>query len=134
MVPVPAPTLCALDTNSWLGRRPELAAERAQSLGRERRSGGGGQPPVEADGEAVDHRGAHLGADQLGAGAVEQHISGRGVGGQRDGRPGDRKQAAVEAEQEAGVVGVAGTGVGHVHQVAVHGDAVGQGAAGAGGR
>ena len=112
--------------------RPELAAERAQALGRERRAGGGGQPAVEADSEAVDHRGAHLGAGQLGAGAVEQHVSGRGVGGQRDSRPGDREQAAAQAEQEAGVVGVAGTGVGHVHQGAVHGDAVGQGAAGAG--
>ena len=39
-------------------------------------------------------------------------------------------QLAEEAEPEAGVVAAAGTGVGHVHQVAVNGDAVRQETAG----
>lgn len=55
---------------------------------------------------------------------------GRGAGGQRDCRPGDRVQAAGGTEPEAGVVGIADPGIGHVHQAAGDRDAVGPGAAG----
>ena len=72
----------------------------------------------------------HLGAGQLGAGAVAQRVTGRGAGGQRDSRAGDRVQAAVGAQPEAGVVAAAGPGVGQVDQVTGDRDAVGQQAAG----
>ena len=66
----------------------------------------------------------------LRAGAVEQHVTGRGAGRQRHGRARDRVQAAVGAQPEAGVVAAAVTGVGHVDQVTGNRDAVGQQAAG----
>ena len=64
------------------------------------------------------------------AGTVEQHIARLGAVGQREGRPGDRVQAAVGTEPEAGVVAAAVTGVGHVHQVTGDRDADRQDAAG----
>src|SRR5258708_20076191 len=100
-------------------RRAELAAERAKALRGERRSRGSGQEPVLADGEAVDLGGPDAGPDELAAIPVEQHIPWLRAAGQRDGRAGDRLQAAVVAEPEPGVVAAAVTGVAPVPQPAV---------------
>jgi uncharacterized membrane protein len=86
--------------------RAELAAERAQALGRERGPGGGGQAAAGADGEAVDPGRADLGAGQLGAGGVEQDVAGGSAGGQADGRSGDPEQVTSD-EAEARVVAAA---------------------------
>ena len=121
---VPVPVLCALDTNSWLGLVGRNSLPNGpRPWARNGDPGAAVRRPPGTDGEAVDLGGSDPGADELAAGAVEQHVAGLGCVGQRHGRAGDRGQAAAAAQPEAGVVAAAGAGVGHVHQAAVDGDA-----------
>ena len=116
--------LCALETKSWLG----LVGRNSLPNG-PRPWAGNGEP-----GAAVSRPSkptVKLSISEVPTSVPTSLVpvvlnstsAGRGTGGQRDGRPGDRMQLAEEAEPEAGVVAAAGTGVGHVHQVAVDGDA-----------
>src|ERR1700722_4421658 len=117
MVPVPAPTLCALDTSSWSGSVGRTALPNGP-----RPWAGNGEPgaAVSRPSRPTVKLSITEVPTSVPASLVPVPLNSTSAGG------------AAAAEQEAGVVGVAGAGVGHVHQVAVHGNAVGQGAAGAG--
>src|SRR5947208_3452617 len=78
----------------------ELTPERAGALSGERRAGRGREEAVRADDEAVDQRGVDLCADEPGAVAVEENVTGRGPGGQGDGRAGERSQVAAGIDGE----------------------------------
>src|SRR5579859_6104921 len=118
MVPVPAPTLWALDTNSWSGL-----------VGRNSLPNGPRPWAVNGDPVALVSRPSKptvkLSITEVPTSVptslVPVPLNSTSAGGAR---------AAVGAEAESGLVGIAGAGVGHVHQVAEDRDAVRQGAAG----
>lgn len=115
IVPVPGPTLWALETKK-VGRigRAELAPKRAEALRGKRRGRRSRQASIRTNGEAVDQRGADPRSNELGSVAVEENITGRGPVRQGNGRAGQRPQVAARIEREARVVGAAVAGVGDV--------------------
>ena len=97
MVPVPAPTLWALETNScWGSVGRNSLPKRPEPLGGGRGPGSGGQEPASPHDEAVDQRRADPGAYQVVTGRVEEHIAGLGTVGKGNRRVGQRLQLPEE--------------------------------------
>ena len=108
---------------SWVGG-PEVGADRAETLRRERRTHRGHQSAKASYREAVDQRGGVPGADHTVTGGVEKHIAHAGSLGYRDPRVRQWNQLTSRGQVEAAVVASAGTDIGDVYKSeAVHGDA-----------
>ncbi len=103
-------------------RGSERAPKWTDPLRAERRAWGGGQAPVGANAEAVDGRraaaGTDAGSNEVSAVAAEQDVAGQRVIRQGIGRIRDRAKVAAAIEREARVVAAAGSGIGHVDEVA----------------
>ena len=94
-VPLPAPSW-AFDTKTWRGFVGRNSLPNGPGpWAANGRAGRGGQAPVEADREAVDHRRVHPHAEQVRPGRVEEDVAGLRVVRQRDGRAGERPQAVA---------------------------------------
>src|SRR6267378_7494025 len=114
-----------------VGRR-EFAAERARRLSGIRGPGGGSQPSITSDLEAVDTEcvgigRADLNADEVGPGRVEENVAGIGGARQIDSRAGHRKQMTAGVEPESCVVASGArrlvSFVGYINETSVHREA-----------
>ena len=123
-VPVPAPTLCALETNSCWGfvGRNSLPNGPSPCAG-EGDPGAAVRSPFLPTAKLSINDGADAGTDEAGTGRVEQHVAGPGTVGKGHGRVGQRLELSEEVQREPGVVRAYCAGIGDVDKVVMHRDA-----------